>query len=242
MASKGYLAVIGIGLLFILFLSLIVLGAPVGPNTITYLGNRTRGLNSPVSRSQDERGHIITVRMNVTQQSLYWKAYVGNVTGKITLDDDLNFTIYDWAMGKTSGEVYATRKSTAVTWTNVFCANNSVVEREGNLLNHTILKSDCLNKTFINNNHAAFWVGSLSFSANQCKHTVHTYVSDHPQVSSFSELLLYDPSGYLVYASIINNSAKGYDNGYYDFQMLVAEKGQDGIVTPLTYYFYVELT
>jgi hypothetical protein len=240
-ATKGIvLTVLAVAAVFCF--SIAVMGTPVGPNTITYVENKTHGITAAASRSADERGTIVTVRMNVSQQSLYWKAYVGNVTGKITLDDDLNYTIYDWTLSILAGEVYATRKSTTVGWGTVRCANNTVIETEASVLNHTIQKSDSINKTFRRNNHTAFFAGNVPFAANSCNHTVHTYVSDAVQKSSFSEVLLYDTSGYIVYTSILNDSAKGYNNEYYDFQMLVGEKGQDGSVTPLSYYFYVELT
>jgi hypothetical protein len=223
-------------------LSFVVFGVPVGPSKISYVENKTSGIRPPLSRNQDARGTITTVLMNVTQQSLYWKAYVGNVTGKITLDDDLNFTIYDWALSIGGGEVYATKKTTTVSWTNIKCANRSVVETENLFLNHTVGKTDSLNKTFRRNNHTAFYTGNVPFPANTCNHTVHTYINDRSQKSSFSEVLLYDTSGYIVYASVMNRSAVGYNNEHYDFQLLVGEKGQDGSLPPIPYYFYVELT
>jgi hypothetical protein len=222
--------------------SIFCLAAPVGPSSVSYVKNSTRGISGAFSRGIDQRGTITTVVINVTQQTLYWKAYVGNVSGKITLDDDYNYTIYDWLLTSTGGEVYATRKSTTVNWLMIECANHTVTEAEQNAINHITEKTDSLNRTFGRNNHPGFYSGNASFPSNTCNKTIHTYVNDAPQTASFSEVLLYDPAGYVVYAAILNNSVFGYDNGTYDFQMLVGEKGLEGTQTPLTYYFYVELT
>lgn len=222
-------------------MSLLCSGGPVGPSKITYLHNGTRGATSAPSRDQDARGTITIVVMNVTQQTSYWKAYVGNVSGKITLDDEYNFTIYDWKLTVPGGQVYATRKATTVGWTNVRCANKTMVENEQALINHTSIRTDSLNKTFGKRNHVQFYVGNLQFKTNSCNYTAHTYVNDAPQASSFTEVLLYDSEGYIVYTSVLNRSIAGYNNGRYDFQMLVGEKGQGGFQVPVSYYFYVEL-
>lgn len=231
-----------LALLFLLLFVAAVTAAPTGPSKITYVSNSTMPASPGVARSGDERGTITTVLINVTQQSLYWKAYVGNVTGKITLDDISNYTIFDWTLAAAEGEVYATRKTTSVTWTGIKCVNNSAAETESLFLNHTIENSDSLNSTFGRNNHPLFYVGNTLFPANRCNYTINTYVNDTSQASSFKEVLLYDTTGYVIYTALLNDSAKGYNNKYYDFQMLVGEKGQDGSVAAVPYYFYVELT
>ncbi|MFH0978183.1 MAG: hypothetical protein V1837_02665 [Candidatus Woesearchaeota archaeon] len=228
--------------LIALYLAVTVLAAPVGPDSITYVQNASRGVKGPIARTQDERGTITTIRINVTQQSLYWKAYLGNVSGKITLDDNLNYTMFDWTLTSSGGEVFASRKASTVLWTSIRCANKTVVEAESLALNHTFEKTDGLNKTFRRNNHTSFFVGNQPIGANSCNHTAHPYVNDGPQKSSFSEVLLYDTEGWIVYASVMNQSVHGYNNQHVDFQMLVGEKGQEGFQTPVAYYFYVELT
>jgi hypothetical protein len=229
-------------LLFSLLLIYIasVIGTPVGP-VITYLDNKTKPVTGAAVRNQDERGTITVVELDVLQQSLYWKAYVGNVTGRIVLEDNSNYSIYDWMLSSPGGEVYATRKSTAVTWLKIMCAQYSDVENETIFLNHTLEKSDTLNHTFINTTHTDFYVGESYFPMDSCNHSIYTYVNNSAQSSDWVEVLLYDNTT-IVYTTILNNSVMGYDEGYYDFQMLVGEKGQEGSQNPIPYYFYVELT
>jgi hypothetical protein len=241
MSTRKELLIVIFIFVLIFSMSLLCSGVPVGPSRITYLHNGTRGTSNALSRDQDARGTITLVVMNVTQQTSYWKAYVGNVSGKITLDDEYNFTIYDWKLAVAGGQVYATRKATTVGWTNVRCANKTMVENEQALINHTAIRTDSLNKTFGKHNHVQFYVGGLQFKTSSCNYTAHTYVSDAPQSSSFTEVLLYDSEGYIVYTSVLNRSIAGYNNGRYDFQMLVGEKGQGGFQVPVSYYFYVEL-
>lgn len=239
-AGRKEIATLFFLILALALFSFAVFGTPVGP-TITYVENGSSAIKAATPRSQDERGTIITVRMNVTQQSLYWKAYVGNVSGLITLDDSNNYTIYDWTLSTIEGEVYATRKSTTADWASIVCAQTSQVETEANTLNHSADKSDNLNSTFGRNNHTQFYVGNVQFTASVCNYTLYPYVNDSTQNSDFVEVLLYDGSD-IIYTTILNNSITGYSEQPYDFQMLVGEKGQEGSVTPSTYYFYVELT
>jgi hypothetical protein len=237
---RNEIAVAVVTALLLLALAISVSGTPVGPQ-IEYLGNKTKDIASGTARPEDERGTIVTVRFNVTQQSLLWKAYVGNVSGRITLEDSDDYSIFDWPLTSSGGEVYATRKSTAVDWENIRCAQVGHVENETLFLNQSIGKSDSLNTTFRANNHSEFDVGSVNFPTNACNHTAYTNVNSSSQKGDFGEILLYDTTT-IIYTTIMNDSILGYDEGSYDFQMLIGEKGQEGTHSPIPYYFFVELT
>lgn len=232
------LTTIGVGIsLALLVIVLLVNALPVGP---TLKSNSTDSYTpkDPLMRN-DSKGTVTTLDLNVTQQSYNWKAYVGNVSGRLSLQDSQNYTIYDWTYTEGEGEVYATRAS-SVTWSSVICANSTVVQTEDSNLNHASTNPDTINSTFKNNTHSAFYVGDVGFSTNECSYTAYTYVNSSAS-NHFQEILLYDnDKNNLIYATLIENRTSGYNNQNYDFQMLVSEDSTASGNT--AYYFYVELS
>lgn len=230
---------------FITLLALIVSSnflwaLPAGP-VINYVGNSTAVAISS-NRSQDAKGTITVITLDSNQQDYKWKAYVGNVSGKLALDDGTSSTIYDWTLGTPSGEVYVTRSS-SVSWDNVVCANETIITGEQTALGMAALDSDNINRTFNYTAHQSFLVGTKNITESSCKNTA-TYVSDGPQTvdasALFQEILLSDPlSGSLIFTTIIENDQAGYNDAPYDFQLLVAEN--ESSATPTLYYFFVEL-
>lgn len=211
--------------------------------SVTYISNTTVGIGSPGART-DPRSTITTVVLNASQQDAFWKAYVGNVTGVLTLDDANGYTIYDWSLtGVTlTGEIYASR-SNGLSFTNgIQCANSTVIAAEEAFNNMTSSQVDSINSTFSYRNHTSFLVGPTTISANTCPSTA-TYVNDAPQVvnenAKFQETLLQDDAGNLIYVTLIEDNSVGFDGSTYDFQMLVGES--DRKQTPTTYYFYTEI-
>ena len=93
-------------------LTSVVLGAPIGPE-ITYVltSEKSSATGTTVSNSSHTGGTINIMNLNANQKNPHWKAYVGNITGKLTLDDADNYTIYEWSIADLQGEVYATRAS-----------------------------------------------------------------------------------------------------------------------------------
>jgi hypothetical protein len=193
----------------------------------------------------DPRATITTLALNSLQQDQHWKAYVGNVTGRLTLDNPNNYTIYDWDLSSITGQVYASRYNN-LTWTTVTCASQGLIVNESTFHNMTSSSSDRINTTFNWTIHKQFNVGANTIAQNTCNSTV-TYVNDTrpvPTISSkFQEILVEDANGYLVYLTGIDDNSLGYDNSstsnLVDFQMIVAESDVKGSPTP--YYFYVEL-
>ncbi|MGV8150817.1 MAG: hypothetical protein ACP5NV_03765 [Candidatus Woesearchaeota archaeon] len=215
--------------------------APAGP-VITYVSNSTAAVSSG-NRSQDSKGTITILTMSLNQQDYKWKAYVGNITGGLALDDANARTIYDWSLTSITGEIYATRAS-SVTWANVSCVTDAIVTSEQTAMGMSVGDRDNINRTFNYTTHRSFLVGTKNITASSCKSTA-TYVNDAAQVISesadFQEILLRDEvSSSLIYSAMIDDNSQSYDGtSTYDFQMIVAENESASI--PTTYFFYVEL-
>jgi len=187
-------------------------------------------------------GSFTTMVLNGTFQTQKWKAYVGNVTGIISLDDANKNTIYDWNLAIISGEVYVTRNET-VDWSTVTCADNTSLGKEEAFLNINTTSADSINNTFNDTIHQEFYVGTQQIIASSCR-AIATYINDAQQVvdenADFQEVLLEDANENMVFAGIIENSLAGYDNSAFDFQMIVPE--DETSQTPNEYYFYVEIS
>ena len=225
------------------------IGEPVGPS-IQYKGDETSassGTATAETNSSAQGGDIITLILTARQQTSAWKAYVGNVSGTLVLEDSANYSIYEWSLSSLTGEVYATRTSSSVTWANVECANITHVEAEMVEMHHnfTNTRDDAINATFDDeaNDHWGFDAGSTPIGANTCDYSINPYINDSTQtVDQFEEVLLYDGSANLIYVAEIEDNRFGYHtNSTYDFQMLVAENGSAS-VSQTDYYFYVELS
>ena len=248
-------------LLFILCISY-VLAVPVGP-TVTFVSNTTKtasngsiinGSGTDSSNPDKAGGYIFTINLDSTQQNSRWKAYVGNVTGTLTLDDADDFTIYDWTITTSlNGEVYATRTSGSVNWTGIRCSFDNSTYWEMQRMNHTN-SNDNISTTFNDTDNSEFFVGDVQISASTCP-TINLYINGTSDLSdNFEEVLLYDGDTNitltndtefknLVYVSIIEEDEIGYrTNNTYDFQMILPEVGLDSWTESTAYYFYVELT
>jgi hypothetical protein len=212
--------------------------------TITYISNTTKNATPPGGRT-DEKGKIHTIDVDTTQQDGNWKAYVGNVTGRLVLADGSNYKIYEWVFsGSPLGEIYVSRNDT-VSWANVRCANVSNKETEDIALNHTSTSSDSINQTFFNQTHKSFWIGDIKEISTSSCYAIRPFVNDTAQSvstgSKFQEVLLHDNTN-MVYAAILEQDIQGYRNDGvtpYDFQLILPDKTVTGTST---YYFYIEIS
>lgn len=189
----------------------------------------------------DAGGTITTLLLNANQQDDAWKGYVGNVTGSLSLKDSFNYTLYDWAVISFTGEIYSTTAS-SVTWTSVQCSNYGNISAQYTGLNMVETDVDSINQTFNTTIHSNFFVGSVNISNSSCQSIV-TFVNGTRQNVSeeadFQEVLLSDAQS-LIFASILEQNERSYNNLSYDFQMIVPDSDSGSTIT--TYYFYVELT
>ncbi|MDD9954111.1 MAG: hypothetical protein OXR66_07290 [Candidatus Woesearchaeota archaeon] len=216
------------------------------PTGSSIIYNNTAGTPSPAADSRaDARGTITTIILSATQQDQNWKGYVGNVTGVLSLDDASGNTLYDWQLtGGISGEVYVTRAS-GPDFSNVSCPGTirNNVTAEHPLYNMTDTQADSINVTFNDSNHQGFFVGSTEITADSCP-SIATYINDTAQTidgtQSFQEVIILDNAANIVFTTIIDDNTAGFDNGIYDFQLIVPES--DVNLTSTTYYFYTELS
>jgi glutathionylspermidine synthase len=200
-------------------------------------------VNAVPNRSQDAKGTITTVTMVANQQDYKWKAYVGNISGALALDDASGKSIYDWTPATITGELYATRQS-SVSWNSVACVNQSVIDNEQASLGIGSNMADNINSTFNNTAHKSFLVGTINISQNTCRSTA-TYINDAPQSvgpsAFFQEILLKDNStSSMIYTTLLETAHTGFNGAStFNFQLIVAENESSN--TPTPYFFYVEL-
>lgn len=224
----------------VLFFSMYLTAAPVGPDGYTSVNNETKGTVS--SRMWNiSGGYISTFNLTATTQNDRWKAFVGNMTGSFTLDDASGSTIYDWTVSTVTGRVFATRNSSTINWGSVTCSNETYLNTENTAMGHNS-SDDNITATFNTTagaTHDAFYVGTTLISANSCP-TLNTYRNNASQDSYFEEIALYsNPS--IIYATILENDIVGFDGNRYDFQMLIPENGSASWEGAVAYYIYVEL-
>ena len=215
---------------------------PVGVS-ILYNNSSTAAIVN-TSRA-DDGGTITILNLNADQQNDGWKGYVGNVTGKFTLDDSDGYSIYDWTFTITVGEVYITRASSP-TWSGAECAGTTVITAEETYFNMLPAQADEITDTFNETIHANFRVGSINITNSTCPSTF-TYQNDtRPTTRNesipFQEVLLQmnGTSDDLVYVSLLETDAMGYNvNRTFDFQAIIPDNTTfDGMTI---YYFFAEL-
>ena len=190
---------------------------------------------SPPSSRVDEGGTITTLVVDAIQQNPRWKAYIGNITGSLTLDDSGGNTIYNWALDQSdiTGEIYSSRNN-SIDWGAISCADPATITAEDTFL--TLSGRDSINNTFNETVHDTITVGTTAH--NNCPATS-TFVNSARETqgtASFQLVLLQDTTN-LIYTSPIKTATTGYDGSLFDFQMIMANNPT--ATTP--YYFYVEL-
>ncbi|MFH0874692.1 MAG: hypothetical protein V1859_02055 [archaeon] len=232
----------------VLMLLLIALALPIFVNA-AYPSGASIVYNMTETKQSEPAGYVNTTGGSFTTMILYgetqnprWKAYVGNVTGILTLDDASNYTIYNWDLSTITGEVFASTNNT-INWPLIRCASQTNINTEEERMNHTTTKADSINSTFKNRVHREFYVGETYFAGSVCRSTA-TWVNNTAQALTentlFQEMLLSDTSS-MVYATILQNKEQGFNFKDYDFQMIVPEKDLPGNQAS-RYYFWVELT
>ena len=240
--KEFYINGISLVLFILLLLNIFVsnvFAVPVGP---TIVSNYTvNGSPTVAAQITTYGGSFTTLVLNATGEDYRWKAYVGNVSGRLALDDASGKSIYDWTVTSVTGEVYAT-KNTSIDWSTISCADATLINTEDIAMNMSLNSPDTINKTFINKIHRTFYVGTILVQNSTCS-AISTYINGTAQTASesafFQEVLLKDGSSKLLYTTLINQNTTGYNNQKYDFQMIVAENEYQA--TPTTYYLYVEL-
>jgi len=226
-------------LLILVLVALISLTSsePTGPDVIDS-SNMSGSLNSPIEVNLSG-GEIGFLNISAEIKNRYWKAFVGQVRNVFTLKDSSGASIYDWEGIFTTGQIYATRNETLVSWENISCANKIDVESENVFLNHTNIHMN-ITSTFNLSSHREFYVASTLIEEDSCNFTIKTYVNNQSQNESFEEIILSDNSN-LIYTSLLEPDTEGFNGEQYDFQMLVPERGEPDWEGITPYYVYIEL-
>ena len=237
--------------LFVLAVLVIIMGVstlanaqPNGADNVNVVSSERRLTTSPQT-TDAEAGNVTELKIDGTAITQHWTGFYGNVSGTITLDDAENNTMYDWQLASPRGEVYAVDSGT-VSWSSLICANITHVTTEQQDYSISADNVDNITETFSQTTHPAFYVGTLSFSADECNYSLSTYVDDAADSArTFNETLLYDDTNHnIVYTALLGNDNNGFKTGTadkYDFQMLVPENGTHADTATTPYYFFVEL-
>ena len=238
---RGKLALL-FGFVFFLSFGLVLISAePDGVSDVNITSNETREA-VPAFEVNISGGYISTMNVTASVQNPRWKAFVGWVVGRFTLDNFGGDTIYDWELASTSGNIFATRNETTVMWADITCANSTILENENIALNHTN-SGDNITITFSDTTHDGFFVGGVEITQDTCP-SLHTYVNSESQSTNFQQVALFDSPdlvGNVVYSTKIEEGEVGFDGNEYDFQMIVPEVGLAGWSGATPYYLYVEL-
>jgi hypothetical protein len=211
------------------------------PQGVVVLYNNTENASyRPAESHTAAGGSFTTLVLNVTSQTSKWKAYVGNVSGKLTLDNSNNMTIYDWTLTTVQGEVYVSRNN-SISFGSLMCANSTHISNEESNLSINSTSDDSINRTFSQKAHKSFVIGGAGAVANSTCYSISTYIGDTSQSASesavFQEVLMSDGTS-MVYVSILEDSKVGFDNSFFDFQMIVPDNPTE---VSNAYYFYAEL-
>lgn len=237
----------------VLFISILIISIIAGIRTVSsvdgastnFLENSTKNLTIP-SNYSGGKGYIHTINLDTSQQDYKWKAYIGNVSGTLVLEDSAGYSIYDWAIiGNSSGEVFVSRGN-SVFWTTINCSNESSVADEQSAMSMSDIMVDNINNTFNHTVHNSMLIGAINITNSTCK-SLFTNINDSrdgsglAETSPFQEILLQDNQSTVVYATFIEDAQMGYNQDKtHQFQLLVAENAT--LSAPdITYYFYVEL-
>ena len=230
-------------ILSLILVTITVTALPSQP-LLTYVTNETSASSGVgQARDGDKGGYITTINLYASQQNFAWKAYVGNVTGKLVLENSGQFSIFEWDMGLDAlGNVYISRNGT-VSWSGINCSNQTEKENEDSFLGLDSTSSNSINTTFNDTIHKSFTISGVDYSNSSC-YAISTYINDTVQPKNegakFQEVLLADSQSNIVYMVMMEQNQVGYDNTSYDFQAIVAE--DEAASTPTRYFFYVELS
>ncbi|MDK2907675.1 MAG: hypothetical protein PWQ87_133 [Candidatus Woesearchaeota archaeon] len=222
-------------------MSLITSFVTAEPEGMSIVSNFTESKQtaSPDNRS-DEGGTITTLGVDFTQQNDYWKAYVGNITGTLVLQDASGYSIYQWELESTdlTGEVYVSRQMEP-SWTSIECSNETVLASEDTYMGFSSASAYSINRTFNETKHPELIVGSVTIPSDSCRSTS-TYVNDSVQAQASADfpVVLLASETDVVYASPINQGSDSYRTGAkVDFQIMIPDK----VDATTTYYFFAEI-
>jgi hypothetical protein len=231
----------------LLVLTLVVVFAAASIYALSPSGATLSTVNSSSAPEDNAGSDTSALAGNVTIMNIFgftttqsWQGYAGNVTGTIQLADSSDNVMYNWSLASPEGEVYASTDN-SITWSSIDCfdvdANGGAFETAYNIAADDV---DGLNETFRFSDHTAFFTANVQHTTGECNNT---WLYTNNGSGLFEEVLLTDDGGTtLIFASLLKEAdTTGFDNTFYDFQMVVLEDGHGTDTSTSTYYFWVEL-
>ena len=220
-------------------ISFVIAVIPFGAN-LTELNTETAQGPDPESIPA-QAGNVTELNIFGYTTTQSWQGYFGNVTGTIQLADASDNIMYNWSLASPEGEIYAT-VSNSVDWSGIECfnftANGTDLEASFNITPSDV---DGVNETFsYNNGHDLFYTNHVEFIEGECMSTQLFDNTGKGVDDYFEEILLWDGSD-VVFTTLLEENALGFDGGSHDFEMIVLEDGHSNDVDITPYYFYVEL-
>lgn len=230
-------------MLIVVILMAAVFSVLADPSGTTISNNSTDpGATITPDNRTDPGGTITTMQLDATQQNQQWKAYIGNMTGTLTLDDSNSQTIFSWDLPASSitGEVYASRTN-SISWGDVNCSEQSIIDTEHTALGISSGAVDSINATFNETTHNAIITGGRTIAANTCPATAAFESDTRPsQAAANFQQVLFDDDVSLIYVTPITQDTTSYDGAStVDFQMILAD---DPTIAATTYYFFAEIS
>ena len=226
---------------------------PLGAENATTIRSETSNTTLyPAYEVPAIAGNLTELNITGVAQTKSWQGFFGNVSGTIILEDSSGMRFYDWSAAEPQGQVYASVNNT-ISWTTVECADiDNPAFRTPWYTFYGMLDTDYdnINITYSFTGHPEFYVGFETI--NGCR-TTYTFVEDERQTVPENEMLfpavlLADENDALIFTAILEDRTIGerrgrigYDGGDYDFQLLVAENGQQGNDDTTPYFFWIEI-
>jgi len=222
---------------FTIIITQITSAQPTGIEIINNITETSRTIN-PQNRT-DQGGTITTLVIDVLQQNTRWKAYIGTMSGTLTLDDALGNSIFRWELEESEieGEIYITRNIN-IDWSLVSCPTQTTITTENTYMGFSPTAADSIQRTFNETIHPPLLMASATINLTNCPATS-TFVNNTKQAqgSASFPIILIESGSNLIYVTHINNNKHGYASANVDFQAIVPDR----IGTTTTYYFYAEI-
>ena len=255
----GFLAIFGL-------LTAIVLadsGYPAGVRSLSH--GASSGFNESrydPANTTAEAGNITELNLTAISATKTWQGYYGEVTGVITLEDADGYVFYNWTANEPDGEVYASVNS-SVYWANITCFQWNATGTAQSINIWAVedwygiedFDGDGINETYTSSLDDDWFIGTRNMTevspSNTC-HATNVFRTiagvNQPVDGDFENVILTDNDALVFGARIENDEADnrtditGYDGQTHDFQLLVAENGQEGYEdTTTTYFFWAEI-
>jgi hypothetical protein len=236
---------------------------PYGVKEVTYITSSRANSTSniPANLTNVNAGNITEITISAISTTKSWAGYYGNITGTITLENSVGNVFYNWTSIEPKGNIFAST-NTSIDWSQIRCFD-WVVGGTGQTFDQQTAEdwfgipddaSDGLNDTYNNTGlDSELFVGTrniteVSAAATATCHSTNVYRDGAKIQDDFENVLLTDGDR-LVFMTVIENNQvnndtdiTGFDGVAHDFQMLVAENGQNGQEdTSTTYFFWAEI-